>query len=155
MFVPVGASDITFHLNERPDLQARKVKLWERNNHGLNEVTDFWWPEPVSDDIGDGGIYTNVPELLKIYVGVMQGKLLRPETLEQMFKPHLEKRNVLDNREQYDLATRNAIYNAVPNTIPVDYGLGGLINTVEVPGRRGQYSLTWSGLPNCYWVSNF
>ncbi|KAE8362643.1 beta-lactamase/transpeptidase-like protein [Aspergillus caelatus] len=151
MFVPVGASDITFHLHERPDLQARKVKLWERNNDGLKEVTDFWWPEPVSDDIGGGGIYTNVPELLKIYAGVMQGKLLRPETVEQMFKPHLEKRNHLDNREEYDLATRNAIYNAVPNTIPVDYGLGGLINTVEVPGRRGQYSLTWSGLPNCYW----
>src|SRR3954469_20231776 len=89
MFDPVGASDITFHLNERPDLQSRKVKLWERDNDGLKEVTDFWWPEPVVDDIGGGGIYANVLELLKIYLGVMQGKLLRPETLELMFKPHL------------------------------------------------------------------
>ena len=43
MFEPVGASDITFHLHERPDLQVRKAKLWERDNRqGLNEVTDFW-----------------------------------------------------------------------------------------------------------------
>ena len=157
MFEPVGASDITFHLNERPDLLARKVKMWERdtttNHHqGLNQVTDFWWPEPVIDDIGGGGIYTTVPELLKIYLGVLQGKLLRPETLESMFKPHLENRKNLENPEDHCLANRNAIYNAVPNNVPVDYGLGGLINTVDVPGRRSQYSLSWSGLPNCYWV---
>jgi CubicO group peptidase (beta-lactamase class C family) len=152
MFDPVGASDITFHLNERSDLQSRKVKLWERDNDRLKEVTDFWWPEPVVDDIGGGGIYANVLELLKIYLGVMQGKLLRPETLELMFKPHLESRKNLDNPEEHCLANRNAIYNAVPNYVPVDYGLGGLINTVEVPDCRSKYSLSWSGLPNCYWV---
>ncbi|KAJ6086685.1 hypothetical protein N7467_005599 [Penicillium canescens] len=151
MFDPVGASDITFHLNERSDLQSRKVKLWERDNDGLKEVTDFWWPEPVVDDIGGGGIYTNVLELLKIYLGVMQGKLLRPETLELMFKPHLEGRKNLDNPEEHCLANRNAIYNAVPNYVPVDYGLSGLVNTVEVPDCRSKYSLSWSGLPNCYW----
>jgi CubicO group peptidase (beta-lactamase class C family) len=152
MFEPVGANDVTFHLNQRPDLQARKVKLWERHDDGLNEVTDFWWPEPVSDDIGGGGIYTNVPELLKIYAGVMRGDLLRPDTLEMMFKPHLENRKNLDNPEDHVLAHRNAIFNAVPNDVPVDYGISGLINTTEVPGRRRQYSLSWSGLPNCYWV---
>ncbi|KAJ5274447.1 hypothetical protein N7497_005052 [Penicillium chrysogenum] len=151
MFEPVGARDVTFHLNERPDLRARKVKLWERHNDGLKEARDFWWPDPVSDDIGGGGIYTNVPELLKIYLGVMQGKLLRPETLKLMFKPHLENPKNLDNPEDHGLAARNAIYNAVPTNVPVDYGISGLINTVEVPGRRSQYSLSWSGMPNCYW----
>jgi hypothetical protein len=82
----------------------------------------------------------------------MQGKLLRPETLELMFKPHLESRKALDNPEEHCLANRNAIYNAVPNYVPVDYGLSGLLNTVEVPGCRSKYSLSWSGLPNCYWV---
>lgn len=152
LFEPVGARDITFHLNERPDLQARKVKMWERHDGGLKEVTDFWWPEPVRDDIGGGGIYTNVPELLNIYAGVMRGDLLLPETLEMMFKPHLESRTNLDNPEDHVLANRNAIYNAVPVNVPVNYGLCGLINNVAVPGRRSRYSLSWSGLPNCYWV---
>lgn len=69
-----------------------------------------------------------------------------------MFKPHLESRGNLENLEDHCLANRNVIYNAVHGDIPVDYGLGGLINTVDVPGRRSQYSLSWSGLPNCYWV---
>jgi CubicO group peptidase (beta-lactamase class C family) len=153
MFEPVGARDITFHLNEREDLRARKVKLWERDHHRLREVTDFWMPDPVIDDIGGGGIYTTVPDLLKIYLGVLQGRLLRPETLQLMFKPHLESRKGLDNQEDHILANRNAIYNAVSSNVPVDYGLSGLLNMIDVPGGRSQYSLSWSGLPNCYWVS--
>ena len=82
----------------------------------------------------------------------MRGKLLQSNTLELMFKPHLESRGNLENLEDHCLANRNVIYNAVHGDIPVDYGLGGLINTVDVPGRRSQYSLSWSGLPNCYWV---
>ncbi|RJE19904.1 Beta-lactamase [Aspergillus sclerotialis] len=151
IFQPVGAKDITFHLDERPDLRARKVKLWERDNHRLREVTDFWFPDPVIDDIGGGGIYTTVPDLLKIYLGVLQGKLLEPESLQLMFKPHLESRKGLDNQEDHVLANRNAIYNAIPKDISVDYGLSGLLNTIDVPGSRSQHSLSWSGLPNCYW----
>ncbi|KAL4993779.1 beta-lactamase/transpeptidase-like protein [Aspergillus recurvatus] len=151
MFEPVGARDITFHLDVRPDLRARKVKLWERDHQQLREVTDFWMPDPVIDDIGGGGIYTTVPDLLKVYLGVLQGRLLQHETLQLMFKPHLESRKGLDNQEDHILANRNAIYNAVPSNIPVDYGLSGLLNTVDVPGGRSQYSLSWSGLPNCYW----
>lgn len=153
MFEPVGARDVTFHLDEREDLRTRKVKLWERDDRQLREVTDFWMPDPVADDIGGGGIYTTVPDLLKIYLGVLQNRLLRPETLELMFKPNLESRKGLDNQEDHALANRNAIYNAVPSNIPADYGLSGLLNTIDVPGGRSQYSLSWSGLPNCYWVS--
>ncbi|KAJ4132411.1 hypothetical protein NW754_015227 [Fusarium falciforme] len=151
MFEPVDAHAITFRLHEREDMRARKVKLWERDGKELKEVTHFWWPDPAIDDIGGGGIYANVQELLKIYLGVLQGKLLRPETVKMMFQPCLENRKNLDSPEAYDLNTRNAIYNTVPNDVPSDYGLGGLINTLEVPGRRSQNSLTWSGLPNCYW----
>ncbi|KAJ5099282.1 hypothetical protein N7532_006283 [Penicillium argentinense] len=151
IFQPVGARDITFHLDERPDLRARKVKQWERDHHRLREVTNFWMPDPVIDDIGGGGIYTTVPDLLKIYLGVLQERLLRPESLQLMFKPHLESRKGLDNQEDHILANRNAIYNAVSSNIPVDYGLSGLLNTIDMPGARGQYSLSWSGRPNCYW----
>ncbi|CAI7664355.1 unnamed protein product [Penicillium pancosmium] len=151
MFEPVGAKDVTFHLNEREDLRARKVKLWERDDHRLREVTNFRMPDPVIDDIGGGGIYTTVPDLLKIYLGVLQSRLLRPETLELMFKPKLESRKGLDNQDDHALANRNAIYNAVPSNVSVDYGLSGLLNTIDVSGGRSQYSLSWSGLPNCYW----
>lgn len=70
-----------------------------------------------------------------------------------MFTPHLEDRKNLDNPEDHGQANLNAIHNSVPINVPVDYGFSGLLNTVEVPGPRSRYSLSWSGMPNCYWVS--
>ncbi|GKZ21323.1 hypothetical protein AbraIFM66951_010112 [Aspergillus brasiliensis] len=151
IFLPVGATDITFHLDKRPDLRARKVKLWERDQDSLKEKTVSRMPDPVIDDFGGGGLYATVPDLLKVYLGVLQGRVLQPETLQLMFQPHLQSRRGLDKQEDHVLANRNAIYNAIPSTVPVDYGLSGLLNTIDVPGARSQYSLSWSGLPNCYW----
>ncbi|PCD22019.1 hypothetical protein AU210_015821 [Fusarium oxysporum f. sp. radicis-cucumerinum] len=68
-----------------------------------------------------------------------------------MFQPHLKTDAGLDNPDEYSLSDRNATWNAVPNSVPVNYGLGGLINTTAIPGRRVKHSLTWSGYPNCYW----
>lgn len=152
MFDPLSIKEITFRPSEREDLRARKVTLWERAGPGLQEVKDFWWQDP-DDDIGGGGIYTTVDELLKFFRGVLQGKLLRPGTLAEMARPQLESRAGLDNPGQYGLPDRNAIFNAVPNSVSCDYGLGGLLNTAAVPGGRAARSLTWSGYPNCYWVS--
>lgn len=58
MLDPVGASDITFHLNERTDLQEGKMKLWERDNDELKEVADFWWPEQAIEDVAGSCMYT-------------------------------------------------------------------------------------------------
>nr|XP_036575814.1 transesterase [Colletotrichum truncatum]KAF6782447.1 transesterase [Colletotrichum truncatum] len=150
IFEPVSAHDVTFHLEQREDLRARRVTLWERDMTDLKEVTDFWWPDPAIDDIGGGGIYTTVHDLLKIYLGVLQGKLLHSTTLKVMFSPQLESRKGLDVPEIYNVNSRNAIYNSIPNDIPSDFGIGGLVNTEKVSGRRSEYSLTWSGMRNCY-----
>ncbi|OOO06496.1 beta-lactamase [Aspergillus oryzae] len=77
--------------------------------------------------------------------------LLRPETVKEMFQPQLENVLGLDKPHDYTLASRNAIWNTVPDDMFVDFGIGGLVNTSRVPGRREAYSLTWSGKPNCYW----
>lgn len=112
-----------------------------------------FWPVPVSEAIGGGGLYATVDEMLKIYRGIFAGTLLRAETVNEMFRPQLESVVGLDKPLEYSLSDRNAIFNTVPNEVPVNFGLGGLLNTAAVPERRGAYSLTWSGLPNCYWVS--
>ncbi|KAL1863014.1 hypothetical protein Daus18300_008170 [Diaporthe australafricana] len=151
MFDPLSIKDATFHLEQREDLRARKVTFWERAGSDIQEVRDSFWPDPVEDDIGGGGLYTTIDEMLKFYRGLLQGKLLRPETMEEMTKPQLESRTGLDKPESYSLSDRNAIYNAIPNSVPCDYGLGGLLNNAAVPGSRAARSLTWSGYPNCYW----
>lgn len=92
--------------------------------------------------------------MLKICHGILTEKLLRPETVKEMFQPQLENVLGLDKPHDYTLASRNAIWNTVPDDMFVDFGIGGLVNTSRVPGRREAYSLTWSGKPNCYWVGH-
>ena len=154
IFDIVSVKDATFHLDQREDLRARKVKTWVRTDQGLEEEKNPIFPDPVAEDFGGGGLYTTVNEMLKIYHGILTAELLRPETVKEMFQPHLESVQGLDQPRDYSLASRNAIWNAVPNDVPVDFGIGGLVNTSRLPKRREAYSLTWSGKPNCYWVGH-
>jgi hypothetical protein len=154
VFDVVSVKDATFHLDQREDLRARKVKAWVRTDQGLEEEKNPVFQDPIAEDIGGGGLYTTVNEMLKICHGMLTGKLLRPETVKEMFQPHLENILGLDHPHDYSLASRNAIWNAVPNDVPVDFGIGGLVNTSRLPGRREAHSLTWSGKPNCYWVGH-
>ena len=155
IFDVVSAKDATFHPELREDLQARKARNWEREGQTLKEQMKPVYAENTLDDFGGGGLFATVNDLLKIYQGILTEKLLRPETIKEMFQPHLENIGGLDKPEEYSLSTRNAIWNTVPNDVPVNFGIGGLINTAAVPKRRGVNSLTWSGHANCYWVGQF
>ncbi|KAF7627750.1 hypothetical protein AFLA_003124 [Aspergillus flavus NRRL3357] len=151
IFDVVSANDITFHLDQREDLRARKAKNWQRVGQSLEEEKNPVMPNPVAEGQGGGGLYATVNEMLKIYHGVLTEKLLRPETIKIMFQPQLENNVGLDKPDEYPVFVRNAIWNAVPSDVSVSFGLGGLVNIAAVPERRGVNSLTWSGIPNCYW----
>lgn len=154
VFDIVSVKDATFHLDQREDLRARKVKAWVRTDQGLEEEKNPLFQDPIAEDIGGGGLYTTMNEMLKICHGILTEKLLRPATIKEMFQPHLENFLGLDQPHNYSLASRNAIWNAVPHDVPVDFGIGGLMNTSRLPERREAHSLTWSGKPNCYWVGH-
>ncbi|OJI88422.1 hypothetical protein ASPTUDRAFT_375422 [Aspergillus tubingensis CBS 134.48] len=125
--------DATFHLEQRE----------EKNPTFL---------DPIVEDVEGGSLYTTVNEMLKICQGLPTAQFLRPETIEEMFQPHLENVWSLEKPEDYSLAPRNAIWNAIAHEIPVDFGIGGLLNRARIPQRREVNSLSWSGKPNCYWV---
>lgn len=152
VFDIVSVKDATFHLDQKEDLRARKVKAWVRTDQGLQEEKSPIFQDPIAEDIGSGGLYATVNELLKVCHGILTEKLLRPETVKEMFQPQLERLKGLDQPHEYSLANRNAIWNAIPNDVPVNFGIGRLVNTSALPKRRAAYSLTWTGKPNCYWA---
>ncbi|KAF6796335.1 transesterase [Colletotrichum sojae] len=151
IFDVVGVKDATFHLETREDMRARSAKVWERAGDGLRVAAHTPWADPVDEDLGGGGLYSTVGELLKMYQGLLDGRLIRQDTVKTMFQPQLKTTAGLDNQPGHSTSYRNAVYNAVPPDTPVNFGLGGLINMAAIPGRRSSHSLTWSGMPNCYW----
>ncbi|QKD56858.2 beta-lactamase/transpeptidase-like protein [Fusarium oxysporum Fo47] len=150
IFDVVSVHDATFHLEEREDLRERMVNQWERVGQEL-KIGKCPAADPVTDDLGGGGLYSTVTELLKIYHGVLSEKFLSRETIDLMFQPHLVNIPGLQNQDDYSISYRNAIYNAIPPSTPVSFGLGGLINLSPIPNRRSENSLSWSGMSNCYW----
>ncbi|KAH6717452.1 beta-lactamase/transpeptidase-like protein [Leptodontidium sp. MPI-SDFR-AT-0119] len=151
IFDVVSVKDVTFHPELREDLRARKARTWARGSQGLEMQASSLWPDTTVADFGGGGLFATVNDLLRIYQGVLTGKLLRPETVKEMFQPHLENVTGLDKPDEYSTVYRNSIWNTIPIDVPVSFGIGGLINIAAVPKRRGMNSLTWSGYPNCYW----
>ncbi|KAL5317059.1 hypothetical protein ACEPPN_016113 [Leptodophora sp. 'Broadleaf-Isolate-01'] len=151
IFDVVSVKDVTFHPELREDLRARKARTWARGSQGLEMQASSLWPDTTVADFGGGGLFATVNDLLRIYQGVLTGKLLRPETVKEMFQPHLENVTGLDKPDEYSTVYRNSIWNTIPVDVPVSFGIGGLINIAAVPKRRGMNSLTWSGYPNCYW----
>ncbi|KAG7112081.1 ML-236A carboxylate methylbutanoyltransferase mlcH like protein [Verticillium longisporum] len=151
IFDPVSAKDITFHMETRGDLQPRLVNQWGRYGESLRRPEKPLWPAQINEDLGGGGLYATVSALLNIYQGILNGKLLHPATVEAMFQPQLKSVIGLESREGYSSSYLNAVFNTVPANVSVNFGLGGLINLGAIPNRRAARSLTWSGMPNCYW----
>ncbi|KAH6975726.1 beta-lactamase family protein [Ilyonectria destructans] len=151
IFDVVSVKDATFHLETREDMRARLVNQWERVGEDLRIPENPLWPGQIDEDLGGGGLYATVNAMLKIYNGILSEKLLCQETIKSMFQPHLASTTGLDNQDEYSVSYRMAIFNAVPPDVPVSFGLGGLINLAAIPSRRAAHSLSWSGMPNCYW----
>ncbi|KAF7915312.1 uncharacterized protein EAE98_011178 [Botrytis deweyae] len=119
-----GLVDATFHPELREDLQARKARNWERDSQSLKEQLKPVYAENTLDNFGGGGSFATVEDLLKIYQSVLIAKLLRPETAKEMFQPHLENIRGLDKPEEYSSSTRNAIWNTVPDDVPLNFRIG-------------------------------
>ncbi|PCD22020.1 hypothetical protein AU210_015822 [Fusarium oxysporum f. sp. radicis-cucumerinum] len=76
IFDAVSVKDATFHLDQRGDLRARKVTNWKRSGQGLDKDKSPLYSEIIEGDLGGGGLYTTVNELLKIYHGILTAQLL-------------------------------------------------------------------------------
>lgn len=122
----------------------------------------------TDDDFGGGGVYCSAPDFAKILSSLCtnDGKLLRPSTVNEMFRPQLppEARARLQNF--FAIKQINDIFaGGLPQTnppLPLDWGLGGMLVMEDVPGdlglagnrlgvRRSKGSMFWAGLPNLYW----
>jgi hypothetical protein len=83
------------------------------------------------------------------------GDLLRPETVDQMFLPHLADSTHLMRMHTYATPLQPGLAVHIPKATRVDYGLGGLLNLEDITrtGRRAG-GLRWGGIPNLFWWIN-
>ena len=155
---PLGIKDMIFHLRERPDLVKRLVDLSERDPSGNGKVRyadDPGFRDDVDDALGGGGVFANAPEYLKVLQSILadDGKLLKSESVEKLFEPHLTKESQQALMKLLEDEQLNNQFGGLPLGTAKDWSLGGLLIQEDLPGWRRHNTLTWGGLPNLTWVS--
>lgn len=173
---PLGMIDTTFHLETRPDLRARVVDMaWRQGEtHPLFGVTTNpdgkisrntgrGYPTLMEDDVGGAGAYSTPSDYHKLLNSLIanDGKVLKKEIVDEMFKPQLSKAskanlNRLLTIPEMCMSMGSPLPPLVPGSQSLDYGLGGMLTTspIEYENGAGRSSGTmyWSGLPNLLWV---
>ncbi|KAK7416864.1 hypothetical protein QQX98_004922 [Neonectria punicea] len=101
---------------------------------------------------GGGGCFSTANNYIKMRQSMLQndGKLLKPETVDQMFKPQLADPTHVSRYHRGPGS--NPLMGNIPQGAEIDFGFGRLINVVELGqvGRR-KGAMQWGGMPNLFW----
>ena len=154
IFGPLGMTDTSFKL--RPDQRARLVGMHARQGDGGLQPIPFEVPQEPEFQMGGGGLYGTAGDYLKfaqafLHEGKANGAaLVKPETARQMAVNNIGDINVRLVKTAMPAYSNDAEF--FPGMVK-KWGLGFMINTERVPGRRDAGSLTWAGLGNTYfWI---
>ncbi|KAH7397682.1 beta-lactamase/transpeptidase-like protein [Cadophora sp. MPI-SDFR-AT-0126] len=171
---PLDIKNMTFHLEERPDMLKRRAGTGVRMGgvnpifgcpadpsakimHGADGVSFWWKDEGVPDDSGGAGAFGSIVDYQKILHSITagDGKLLSQEMNDELFRPCLSEGS---RKQLMALCTFKEINVVHGPTLPIgtqlDYAVGGAICLEDVEGRRRKGTMHWLGLPNLYWFAD-
>lgn len=91
---PLGIKGMTFYLQQRPDLAARRPEMSMRDPGGNGKAVHTTmpaWVEDVHDALGDLGVYSSAEGYLKVLHSLLadDGKLFKAEAAELVFQRHM------------------------------------------------------------------
>ena len=140
---------------------ARRTRMAGRHQRGPDGVLtldrDFVPPERVDVEGGGGGLFGTGPDYLRflrmlLHGGTLEGaRILAPETVAEMGRNQIGAIDVQPLPES-QVPGRSNVADFFPG-MRKQWGLGFLLNTEAVPGRRAANSLAWGGIFNTYyWI---
>jgi CubicO group peptidase (beta-lactamase class C family) len=147
----------TFNLSEHPDLKENLLECANRTPEGGLEPVFAPFGDLPKDEHGGSGLALTTQHYLAVMADLLgdNGKLLKPETIKQLFTPQFE----TGSPSQKGLEAWSLIF--APMTggevgMPgVNYGLGGLILTEGAPNVNiPKNTLMWGGFTNPVWQVN-
>ncbi|EME38773.1 beta lactamase like protein [Dothistroma septosporum NZE10] len=157
IFTPLSMDDTTFEPLKLPHLASRIAGMTVRSDDGKlipQHETTTTSPLGGVRHAGGSGLASTANDYIKVLISLLvsDGRLLKPETVEYMFQPHLKDpkhlRKMHANPEAFGLAGN------IPPGLKVDFGLGGIMNLEKMPTGRSPGGLQWGGYPNLFWWMN-
>ncbi len=146
--------DTAFELRE--DMKDRLVDAAARDPEGRLSRLEFEFPADGDFQMGGGGLYSTAADYLRFTRMLLGGgqldgqRVLKPETVALMAE------NSIGEIEVPKFESDNPAMALPVEMFPGQvkrWGLSFLLNTEDVPGGRGAYSLTWAGVHNTFfWI---
>lgn len=162
---PLGMKYVTFFPAKTPDVKSRLVDMSQRdspvtmfgtaqNPDAKLEYTDktIWAFDSVVGCHGGAGGYGAPLDYAKMVHSICadDGKLLKSETIAEMFKPQLTDAARAKINELNRIPELNRVYGGSPMDVTLDWGIGGIMNLDAYPGRSAG-TIAWGGYPNLLW----
>ena len=161
---PLDIKNMTFHQDKKPLVKENLVKMSRRVGNptfGLpiqNEEKVEWIDEIVfdpstPDEYGGGGLTGSATDFMRILqsIGSNDGKLLKSETIDEMFTPQLTGAAEKAYQNAIALPYMQEVFASHKAGKKVNWGLGGMMVLEDEATGRTSGTLSWSGLPNLLW----
>ncbi|KAI0532089.1 beta-lactamase/transpeptidase-like protein [Xylaria digitata] len=154
---PLGMASTTFKPEDITDITKCRLAFAysETDDKGSMTLKPGLSPLPTKREegfeAGGSGLFSTPADYDRLLHGVLSHRVLNAETMDLFFAPQLNdtQRGILMVIAEY--AREGGFTPELPANCPLDHGLAGVLNTVDVPGKRRAGSLMWSGATNGRW----
>ncbi|KAF3798761.1 Acyltransferase LovD [Colletotrichum gloeosporioides] len=153
---PLGITDITFKLHQRPDLLARRADLTKRSPEDgkLHYDDTIFFRKFPEECYAGSGMFASPAAFMTLMHSLLKrdGVLLKPETVDQMFQPALNETMERGMNEHFNKVIRFINYGyPLPQwpSLRRNFGFGAIVIMQDLDGdkwrRKGSMSI------NCGW----
>lgn len=154
---PLGITTMTFFPTKQPELNARVPLLSARGPDGkLYPFKEPFITTGVTGCMGGSGAYSTLGDYLLFLTSLLRndGKLLRPESLNELFKPQLTPSQSQSFKEALQGPMGMFFIGEFQaEKYAHDWAFGGVVFVEGYEdGRRRAGSLSWGGIANTFWM---
>ncbi|KAL6252921.1 hypothetical protein RBB50_000640 [Rhinocladiella similis] len=152
IFTPLGITDAQFYPVTREDLRARMPDLNPNDPQGtglavLGGDSSGADMRTNKGDFGGHGLFMTTPDYLKVMRSVLanDGKILKSETVNVMFHPHLSTEATKGLEGAFSSPMGIFFRCGISAETKATYALGGVLTLQDEEGWYGEGTLTWGG----------
>ena len=156
IFAPLKMDDTSYNVPESK--ASRLVPAQQRAGDNMNGGVVLQSPQPgltIANPVGGGGLASTASDygrFVRMFLngGALDGaRVLKPETVALMGRNHI---GAVSVPAQRSVLPRSADFTFIADGRD-KWGLGYLITTDPVPGKRSPGSLSWGGINNTFfWI---
>lgn len=150
IFDPLGINSAEFYPVTREDLKARQVDLNPEDPDGTGKAVmggDGAHQKTCKGHFGGHGMFIAGDDFLKVLKSLLanDGKLLKPETVDDMFKSHITPEAAASQVEAMGGPIGQAFRLGMPLGTKAGYSLCGLVTQQDLEGYWGEGTVSWGG----------